>query len=186
MTRNRYEALKNDYGRYASWAVWGEDVYDPSVIERAVPSLHARFVFIGLSASRDLADKAPWSNYHLRHPGSREKIFAPILGAEPFGGAYMTDIVKDCAASTAAEVLAFLKNNPDALDRNVKILAGELAALGTVGAVILIGRDAQKIWRKCRPPARYTAYPLTHFSAFGRRFPDSAPGELRKIAGARA
>jgi hypothetical protein len=63
ITPERYEALKKAYGRHAGWAVWGDDVYNPAVIEEAVPRLHAGYVFVGLNASRELGGLAPWTNY---------------------------------------------------------------------------------------------------------------------------
>ncbi|MDR1390085.1 MAG: hypothetical protein LBJ31_08945 [Treponema sp.] len=184
ITPERYAALKKAYGRHASWAVWGEggDVYNPAVIEQALPRLHAGYVFVGLNASQDLKGLAPWTNYHHRHQGSREKIFAPVFGAPPTGGAYMTDIVKDCPFSSTAEVLEYLKEDTAALDRNIKTLVKELAALGPVGKIILIGGAAKTIWEsRCRELG-HPACAITHFSARGSAFPDNAPGELRKIA----
>ncbi|MDR1389041.1 MAG: hypothetical protein LBJ31_03600 [Treponema sp.] len=176
MTRNRYEALKKAYGRYASWAVWGEGDEVYNLIEQAVPSLHADYVFAGLNASQELEGQVPWTNYHS-HSGSREKIFASIFGRPPFGGAYITGIVKDCPRSSTTEVLDFLKKDKTALDRNVKTLVKELAALGPVGKVILIGGAAEKIWKSRRELDRYSAYPITHFSVCGGIFPDTAPEE---------
>jgi hypothetical protein len=93
----------------------------------------------------------------------------------------MTDIVKDCPFSTTAEVLDYLKADTAALDRNVKTLVKELAALGPVGKVILIGGAAETIWKCCLELDPYAAYCITHFAARGRRFQEEAPGELRKI-----
>jgi hypothetical protein len=65
ITPERYKALKKACGAHAGWAVWGEggDVYNPALIEEAVPRLHANYVFVGLNASRELGGLDPWTNY---------------------------------------------------------------------------------------------------------------------------
>jgi hypothetical protein len=183
MNAKRYMELKNnpEISGCASWAVWKDgDPYDLACIDAAVKSLHTRYVFVGLNASRPPKGRAPWINYHYRHRGSRERIFAPILGKPPFYGAYMTDLLKGKDFATAAEACAYVKAHPAWLDQCAGRLLQELATLGPIGVIILFGNDAARLCRDILRTA-YRSVRIAHFAAFGSYFKDTAPDQLREI-----
>ncbi|MCL2100523.1 MAG: hypothetical protein FWH22_02280 [Fibromonadales bacterium] len=94
MDEKLYNAIKEKYGKHASWAVWGSDFKVPSYKEIA-GKLKPNIVFVGLNPPSGIV--IPFSNYHWTYkngnPGNDEKLKYAFEDTK-FEGAYMTDIIK--------------------------------------------------------------------------------------------
>lgn len=102
---DKFDFIKNKYGHYASWAVWGDEgakpkdnIGDLSIfdLERnfsILPILNPDVVLVGLNISRPI--ETPLANFHDSRPQSMDYKIRYAFKNSPYWGAYMTDIIKD-------------------------------------------------------------------------------------------
>ena len=128
--------LKRKFRKFGSWALWDKDKnYDFDFEDSLEFQIKPHIVFIGLNASKELADKKDWANYHF---GSwhYQKLADVILEKEfsYFKGAYMTDIIKTSIDSKSKKVDEILeqdrknggnkiKENMDKIEREIELLS---------------------------------------------------------------
>jgi hypothetical protein len=153
MDEKVYKRLKENHQlRYGSWAVWNLDCpFDLSFIDLNYKRLHTRYIFIGLNASQKLDDKSRWINYHYCHPHCHETMFAPVLGKKPFGGAYMTDLIKNLYCSDSTCVKKHFQLDTALIRKSVNFLKDEFSELEKyerIGLCILMGNAAWELWNK--------------------------------------
>jgi hypothetical protein len=90
--------------------------------------------------------------------GRKEPIFAPILGACRFYGAYMIDIIKNHPLARA--VNALLERHPRLLAKNIAALVEELDTLGKPPFIILIGQDILNHWKNRTELKKYKNFDI--------------------------
>ncbi|MBF0226760.1 MAG: hypothetical protein HQK76_15005, partial [Desulfobacterales bacterium] len=101
----RFELIKERYGHYASWAVWGNEgtrpkdnigdlsIFDLTYNPNLLKQLKTNIIFVGLNISRKVEN--PLSNFHDSRPVSMDYKIRYALKNTPYYGGYMTDIIKD-------------------------------------------------------------------------------------------
>jgi len=150
--------LKNEFGKYGSWAIWDEDGCIAPLISKNNFEILIKpnIIFLGLNASIKLPND--WINYHSECQEFKKKKWgqefiknlADLIMSDEFStlrGAYMTDIIKDVDFPESSKVMAKIKNNPEILSRSKEIFEKELSLLSKIFLtdkfqVICMGRDA--------------------------------------------
>lgn len=87
----KYELLKKEFGKYASWGYW--DPEDISILPDEQSPKRPQFMFVGLNASQ-AEDGRVWGNFHCRHKGGKDGNLRDALIGTKCEGAYLTDILK--------------------------------------------------------------------------------------------
>lgn len=154
-----FNRIRNEYGHYASWAVWAEpgetpksNIDDLSILDTQqnsslLESLHAEFVFLGLNISRRI--ERPLGNFHDPRPMATDFKIRYALKDTPFWGAYMTDIIKDFEEKASGKMMRYLRNNPGFEKENVEIFRSEISVLECKNpTLIAFGKDAEIIARR--------------------------------------
>lgn len=123
-SKEKYNLLKENYGAYASWAIWNEDTKnDITVIDNNVTELQSKFIFLGLNISKPLLD-TPWSNFH---GGKNDRKLMYACNDTVLRGSYLTDLFKGIPEAKSAQLYAYIKQSPDILAENVSIFKQEMA-----------------------------------------------------------
>jgi len=152
-----FDLVKQKYGYWSSWAVWGEEgaspksnvgdlcVFDsPKICER----LTAEVIFVGLNISRG-AIKEPLANFHDKRSEATDFKIRYAFKDTPFWGGYMTDIIKDYDQKESGKVAKYLKENRTFEDQNVEIFKQELEDIGSINPVLIaFGLDAYGILKR--------------------------------------
>lgn len=138
--RERFEFLKDKYGRYSSWAIWADEgmrpkdnmgdlsVFDFEVNPGLLEQLKPDIVLVGLNVSRGCIE-IPLGNFHDPRPEAMDFKIRYALRDSPFWGAYMTDIIKDFDQKASGKVMSFLRKNPALEEENVRFFRQELIDL---------------------------------------------------------
>lgn len=178
ISADTFQNIKDNYGHYASWAVWAEqgdtpksNIDDLSVLEidknpRLLKSLQEDLIFLGLNISRPI--EKPLGNFHDPRPMATDFKIRYALQDTPYWGGYMTDIIKDFEEKASGKMMKYLRSNPNFEKENIEVLMSEIATLGCNNPMIVaFGRDAEVIARRnlgeeftiCRIPhyANYTS-----------------------------
>ncbi|MCG2700534.1 hypothetical protein L6274_05820 [Candidatus Parcubacteria bacterium] len=154
---SEFEQLKQEFGKYGSWAIWDED---GSITEKIKKDnfqtlIKPDAIFLGLNATIKLTND--WINYHSECQEFKKKKWgqefiknlADLIMSDEFSalrGSYMTDIVKDVDLPESSKVIKELKSNPEILSRSKNIFEKELNLLLKISLtdkfrIICIGRD---------------------------------------------
>ena len=131
ITSQRFNLIKEKYGKLASWAVWAAEgvtatsnISDLSIFdhEEILKILNPNVIVVGLNISRDdLKDKPPFANFHSDYPRAKEYKLRRVLKDTSWWGGYLTDVIKDFPEIYAGNVLRALKNDPEIEIKNIKI-----------------------------------------------------------------
>lgn len=153
MDPETYEFIANEYGHYASWAVWALEgptpksnvgdltVFDIDINPTLLGILKPNIVMVGLNISRPIEDT--FGNFHDKKSISQDYKIRYALKDSCFYGAYMTDIIKDFENATAGNVMKHLRENPNFEQQNVDIFLQELEGIGAEDPLIIaFGNDA--------------------------------------------
>ena len=141
ITDDAYNALKNQYGKYGSWALWqktqdGVQLHkvdysiDPFINDlensnfRETHLTNAGIILALNWAEREALKGQDWTNFHDTRSVSQDYKLAKMIQGTPFEGSYMTDIIKDHPETNSQKVA----NGVDAeeLAANAKLFQKEI------------------------------------------------------------
>lgn len=155
ISRQSFDAIKQKYGHYASWAVWSERDKNPkdgvgeisffdNPTDQFLRKLNPEIVLVGLNISK--AIDRPFGNFHSDYSAAQDyKLRFALEGTNLWGG-YLTDIIKDFEEKASGKVGAYLRNNPEFEQQNIGIFQEELDAIGaTSPTLVALGADSYRI-----------------------------------------
>lgn len=154
-TLEKFNAIKNRYGQYASWAVWSEECSNPKsnmcskIFEsnEIIKSLHSRYELVGLNISRPLEKK--FSNFHPDYSEAQDYKTRYAFKNTPLWGAYMTDIIKDFEEVVSGKMMKYLRENPEFEENNISTFRKELNFVSTIQPILVaIGKDSFTILKR--------------------------------------
>jgi hypothetical protein len=100
----QFENIKENHGRYASWAVWTDVSEKPKSNmgdvshfknESVLSLLKNDVVMVGLNFARPVSPVSePFTNFHSPYPWANDFKIRYAFKDSPYYGAYMTDIIK--------------------------------------------------------------------------------------------
>lgn len=174
-----YDELKKKFKDVASWAIWStEDLQagqklhtgDMSVFDNPnlLDIIHSNFVFVGLNASVHAPRKdgytGSWRMFHSDDNENQQDYKMRYAFKDTlFWGAYMTDLIKDHPEASSEKVKEYIKDNPEILTRNIKVLREELEILGAKPILIALGRCTETYLNR-HLKGEYTILYLNHYS----------------------
>ena len=140
ITREKFDSIKEKYGRVASWAIWAHEdeepksnmgdltVLDPEINKNLLSELNPNVVLVGLNFSEDV-DHKPFENFHA---GGKFQDYKTryALRDSPYWGGYMTDIIKNHPEKKSDVLVKYLKTHPDEVQSNVESFRQELRDIG--------------------------------------------------------
>jgi hypothetical protein len=146
MDIQKFHAIKEKYGSFASWAVWGQEINKPkenvgdlSVFENIETSsllseLKPNFILVALNPSRELVALNPsregelvkFANFHSHSPNAQDYKLRFAVRGTPLWGAYITDAIKDYPELNSNNVKQHLSDNPECERRNIEALLNEV------------------------------------------------------------
>lgn len=174
----RFDLIRKNHGRYASWAVWAPpvgnlkssnignlDVLDPGINPRLLEVLNPHVVMVGLNTSRQVPNE-PFRNFHDGGRYAKDFKLRFLFQETAYWGAYMTDVIKEHVESDSKKVVVGLKAKPTDIRDNMKILREELRDLGEPKPLVLaLGADAHDLLRKNLSAGEYSQLVrLRHYS----------------------
>jgi hypothetical protein len=176
--------LKQEFRKCGSWAIWNENGDIAPLI-----GLKPNIVFIGFNASKELADKEDWANFHF---GNRHYMkLAKIISEKEFllfKGAYTTDIIKTDIDPDSRKVDKILKedqkNGGDKIKENKDKIEREIELLSKISKnknllFICMGNLAFK-WTKSM--IKGDVYKIYHYSNWGKeKVKERIRRDLREI-----
>lgn len=144
--REKFNAIKNNNGTFASWAIWpdpGERVksnmedlslFEDLKLDETLRYIHSNFILIGLNIStKDIS--IPLSNFHGQN-GEVYKLRHALKGTKLWGS-YMTDIIKDFKEPDSLKIEKYFKNNPEELKDHINLFRNELKYVGSDKSVLV-------------------------------------------------
>ena len=178
------QEMDDEFGHIGSWAIWSprtknitSNIGNMELFNK--PNTHELLsnecivVGINVSVHDDRTDgyTGSWQNYHS--PYSRGKdhnlryAFVGEYADQPtiLTGTYMTDAIKEHPCVNSAEVIDYIKKNPEELERNMKLLQREIDIIGGKPILIALGGDVKGWLDKYFKD--YDVYKITHMSARG-------------------
>jgi hypothetical protein len=135
--RERFDSVRQKYGHYASWAVWGAEGLTPksgmgdisffeNPKEEFLATLNPEVILVGLNISRPI--QRPFGNFHPDYPEAPDYKLRHALYETEWWGGYLTDIIKDFEEKVSGKMMDYLRQNPDFERANIKICE-EIAAI---------------------------------------------------------
>lgn len=179
VTRDRFDAVKSDWGAVGSWAVWapprpGEgvksemgdmSVLDPDANPDLLDSLTPEVVMLGINGAVT-ATRAPLGNFHDASGRANHFKLRHAFHGTPFWGAYLTDTFKGIPASGTKQTFAYLRAHPDVVDEQLGRLRDELDALGSEDPLLVaLGGDVYGVLRE-HLGADFRIVKIPHYSHF--------------------
>ena len=146
--RDKFEFLRDTYGRYSSWAVWADEgkrpkenmgdlgVFDLEANPGILDQLKPEIVLVGLNVSRGCIE-TPLGNFHDPRPEAMDFKIRYALRGSLFWGAYMTDIIKDFDQKASGKVMSYLRKNPAFEQENVEFFRQEVCDLGSPNPTLI-------------------------------------------------
>ena len=175
ITREKFDSIKEKYGRVASWAIWAHEdeepksnmgdltVLDPEINKNLLSELNPNVVLVGLNFSEDVEHK-PFENFHA---GGKFTDFKTryALRDSPYWGGYMTDIIKNQPKKNSDELVKYLKTHPDEVQSNVESFRQELRDIGAKKPrLVAFGNDVYDILKRNLPEFEIVKIP--HYAHF--------------------
>lgn len=175
----KWEDFEEAYGSYASWAIWNkpdknDEKCTSNIDGRAIFSesnyknqINGKWIFIGLNASSEASDY-PWSSFHKE--GSQDYKLRYALQNSVYEGSYITDVIKEkvdpeIKASNSRDVIDWLHNNKEVLERNINSLKVELGCFDSEPTLIAMGDSVYEILVEYMG-AGYRVLKIPHYSGF--------------------
>ena len=174
-TREKFDSIKEKYGRVASWAIWAHEdkepksnmgdltVLDPEINKNLLSELNPNVVLVALNFSEDVNHK-PFENFHA---GGKFKDFKTryAIRDSPYWGGYMTDIIKNHPEKKSNELVKYLKTHPDEVQSNVESFRQELRDIGAKKPrLIAFGNAVYDILKRNLP--EFEIVKITHYAHF--------------------
>ena len=104
-------------------------VLDSTSNKQLLEQLNPNIVLVALNiAAADIEE--PWGNFHSDWHHAQDYKIRHAVKDTPVWGAYMTDIIKDHPELVAANVQAYLAQNPDVERKHVQNFKQELKDIG--------------------------------------------------------
>lgn len=178
ITRERFDAVKANWGAYSSWAVWKrigpgdapkKDVGDLSILDpdqnpALLESLNPNIVFLGLNAaSRPIASE-PWVNFHDSRSVANDFKIRFALQDTPYSGAYMTDVLVGLHETDSAKVSRWIKRNPSGVEEQIARFERELADIGAVNPLVVAFGGAAYDALRLRLGTSYRSVKVMHYA----------------------
>lgn len=174
ISETTFNYVKENFGLFASWAVWSEVVDRPksnmgdlSIFENpqltdTLKILNNKFILVGLNIST-IDIKIPLSNFHGENGEVYKARFA--LKDTPLWGGYMTDIIKDFKEPDSTKIVKFLKNNPDFITTHIDNFCNELTSISAEDPILVaFGNDVYSILQKFFSD-EYQIIKIPHYAA---------------------
>ena len=173
ITREKFDSIKEKYGRVASWAIWAHEdeepksnmgdltVLDPEINKNLLSELNPNVVLVGLNFSEDV-DHKPFENFHA---GGKFQDYKTryALRDSPYWGGYMTDIIKNQPEKNSDELVKYLKTHPDEVQSNVESFRQELRDIGAKKPrLVSFGNDVYDILKRNLP--EFEIVKITHYA----------------------
>jgi len=178
ITKQLYLDIAKKYGKVASWAVWDRvgdkpksnisnmELFDIQNTPSLLNVLRTNTVMVALNFARDVEMEEPFLNFHDPNPHGQDfKIRYAFEGTEYYGS-YMTDIIKDFPMLSSKDVMKYLKDKPDEIQKQLEIFVQELKFIGADKPLIMaFGRDTYDLLSKYLCSSVYSdLIALTHYS----------------------
>jgi hypothetical protein len=173
----QFENIKQKHGSYASWAVWANASEKPKSNmgdvshfknESVLSLLTKDVVMVGLNISRGPVSELsePFVNFHDSNPRANDFKIRYAFKGSPYYGAYMTDIIKFLEEVDSKNVMNYLREHPEIIEKNVKTFREEMQDLKATAPVILaFGKDTHKLLNENLEKTEYRKLiRLTHYS----------------------
>ena len=175
ITREKFDSIKEKYGRVASWAIWAHEdeepksnmgdltVLDPEINKNLLSELNPNVVLVALNFSEDVNHK-PFENFHA---GGKFQDYKTryALRDSPYWGGYMTDIIKNHPEKKSDELVKYLKTHPDEVQSNVESFRQELRDIGAKKPrLIAFGNAVYDILKRNLPEFEIVKIP--HYAHF--------------------
>lgn len=177
---DEYKKFKFKYGSYASWAIWDDNLSDPSIIDKNISHLHSKFVLLGLNISGPL-DNKPWLNFHKGPSNVRKLKYACLDNI--LWGSYITDLFKDIPQKDSSELKKILTK--DLIEENVNRFNEEMRAIkiSENSTFIIFGNAASyyfnKYFRKGLKNSVIYHYHYSHYGVSDRGWVSSLWNKLK-------
>jgi hypothetical protein len=95
--------------------------------ESVLSLLKNNVVMVGLNISRPVSE--PFVNFHDSNPRANDFKIRYAFKDSPYYGAYMTDIIKFLEEVDSKNVMKYLEEHPEIIEKNVKTFREELQDL---------------------------------------------------------
>jgi len=172
--------LRNEFGKYGSWALWDEDGGIENIIKekKFISLIKPNIILMGLNASRDLREDVDWVNFHFlktkkKSSWRREhcRKLADVL-SEPefsdFSGSYMTDVIKTNYDSSSGKLMKAIKKDQSIIATNEELLKREMKLLSRISGsdkfiIICNGKQTFDILNQV---SKHEVYKIWHYSAY--------------------
>ena len=190
ITREKFDSIKEKYGRVASWAIWAHEdeepksnmgdltVLDPEINKNLLSELNPNVVLVALNFSEDVNHK-PFENFHA---GGKFKDFKTryAIRDSPYWGGYMTAIIKNHPEKKSGELKKYLKTHPDEVQSNVESFRQELRDIGVEKPkLVAFGNVVHDILKKNLPEFEIVKIP--HYTAWNYNNKDEYRKRVRQI-----
>ena len=175
ITREKFDSIKEKYGRVASWAIWAHEdeepksnmgdltVLDPEINKNLLSELNPNVVLVGLNFSEDVNHK-PFENFHA---GGKFTDFKTryALRDSPYWGGYMTDIMKDYPEKESDKIAEYLKIDKALEQSNIESFRQELRDIGAEKpTLVAFGNAVYDILKRNLP--EFEIVKITHYAHF--------------------
>ncbi len=174
--RTRFDAIRQQHGRYASWAVWAEasetpksnigdmSIFDVEANGSLLETIKGNAVMVGLNISRSFS--APFRNFHDPSPKANDFKIRYAFTNTKYYGAYMTDIIENVEMVDSNDLLEHLKASPSLVRQNVDAFREELQGLNSGKPTILaFGATAHRLLGEHISGREYSRLiKVTHYS----------------------
>lgn len=179
ISKKIYENLSKEFGDVASWSIWSKvgekdssNTGDMSVFSdpKELDKLGRKIVFIALNASEH-ADRSDgytgsWRMFHSDDDAvQKDYKLRYMLVNTPFEGNYITDIIKNHPEKKSDILKKHIRNYPETVSENIKVLKKELKMLGGNPIIIAFGGYAHELLKN-NLDTDHTLLKMTHYSHF--------------------
>ena len=175
ITREKFDQIKEKYGRVASWAIWANQdkepksnmgdlsVLDPEINKNLLSELNPNVVLVALNFSENV-DHKPFENFHAGGKFQDYKTRYAIRDSPAWGG-YMTDIIKDYPEKESDRLVEYLKTDKAIEQSNVESFRQELIDIGAKKPkLVAFGNDVYDILKRNLPEFEIVKIP--HYAHF--------------------
>jgi hypothetical protein len=171
----QFENIKQKHGRYASWAVWADASEKPKSNmgdvshfknESVLSLLKNNVVMVGLNFSRPVRVSEPFINFHDPNPRANDFKIRYAFKDSAYYGAYMTDIIKFLEEVDSKNVMKYLKERQEIIEKHLEKFRDEMRDIrATAPTILAFGKDAHKILSENLNKNEYCKLiKLTHYS----------------------
>lgn len=156
VTEAQFQKSIDQFGHFASWAVWAEvgdkpksniadlKVLDPIQNTDLLNILHGHYILVGLNISRPIERKL--GNFHDPRPMATDFKIRYALKGTKYWGSYMTDVIKDFEEKASGKMMNYLSQNKDFEHQNIQTFLKEIEVLEFKNPkLIAFGKDSEKI-----------------------------------------